>query len=191
MIRPIVFVIASLLAAGNAAAQSESGRAAFERSCPVCHGQAGKGRLAPALVPFTRGYQELLRIVRSGGAMMIGFSSAEISDAEVSAIEEHLRTFARRVARSRTLGHRRGGPAAFGTSRGADRQLRVAAARRARTARWSGRTSAPTRATRATRRWLTSTATTSIGWRSRGDGGPKKSRCPSSGPFPATSRPRR
>ena len=119
MIRPILFVIASLLAAGNAAAQSESGRAAFERSCSVCHGQAGQGRLAPALVPFTRGSQELLRIVRAGaGTMMNGFSAAEVSDADVGAIGDYLRglTPAAGTQAGTRSGTAASGPVTFGTS---------------------------------------------------------------------------
>ena len=63
---------------------AQDGRTVYERSCAACHGDRGQGRLAPALVPFTRGSQELLRIVRAGaGTMMNGFSAAEVSDADV------------------------------------------------------------------------------------------------------------
>ena len=77
--------------AGTAAAQS--GRDVYDRACAACHGEAGQGRLAPALVPFTRGSQELLRIVRAGaGTMMNGFSAAEVSDADVQGIEQYLKS---------------------------------------------------------------------------------------------------
>ena len=70
----------------------QDGKAVYDRACAACHGDNGQGRLAPALVPFTRGSQDLLRIVRAGaGDMMMGFSAAEVSDADVRAIEQYLR----------------------------------------------------------------------------------------------------
>ena len=90
-VRRFVLCFAFLSVATGAAAQS--GKAAYEKSCAACHGDTGQGRLAPALVPFTRGSQELLRIVRAGaGTMMNGFSAADVSDADVRAIEEYLRS---------------------------------------------------------------------------------------------------
>src|SRR5687768_3283561 len=64
MMRRMSAGIVFLFLAGNAAAQD--GKAAYERSCAACHGDRGQGQLAPGLVPFTRGSQEFLRIVRAG-----------------------------------------------------------------------------------------------------------------------------
>ena len=76
----------------GASVTAQDGRAVYERTCAACHGDAGQGRLAPALVPFTRGSQELLRIVRAGaGTMMNGFSVSDVSDPDVRAIEQYLR----------------------------------------------------------------------------------------------------
>ncbi len=75
----------------GARVSAQDGKAVYERACAACHGDAGQGRLAPALVPFTRGSQELLRIVRAGaGTMMNGFSASDVSDADVRAIEQYL-----------------------------------------------------------------------------------------------------
>ena len=74
------------------AAQNEVGKATFERICAICHGKDALGGLAPALLPFDRGSNGFKRTVRYGaGGMMMGFSAAEISDAEIVAIEGYLR----------------------------------------------------------------------------------------------------
>ena len=106
-----------LLLQGSLSAQS--GRMVYERSCATCHGDAGQGRLAPALVPFTRGSQELLRIVRAGaGTMMNGFSASEVSDADVRAIDEYLRSLkpAAAAAAGDVSGASRSAPVVFGAS---------------------------------------------------------------------------
>jgi len=115
----IVFALpfVGLLLQGSLSAQS--GRMVYERSCATCHGDAGQGRLAPALVPFTRGSQELLRIVRAGaGTMMNGFSASEVSDADVRAIDEYLRSLkpAAAAAAGDVSGASRSAPVVFGAS---------------------------------------------------------------------------
>ena len=73
--------------------RAQDGKAVYSRACASCHGDDAGGRLAPALVPFTRGSQDLLRIVRNGaGGMMTGFAAADVSDADVRAIESYLRS---------------------------------------------------------------------------------------------------
>lgn len=86
--------LAMLMAWALASApRAQDGGAAYARACASCHGDDGSGRLAPALVPFTRGSQDLLRIVRNGtGGMMTGFAAADVSDADVRAIEQYLRS---------------------------------------------------------------------------------------------------
>ena len=71
-------------------AQDDSGRVAFERSCAVCHGEQGRGDLAPPLVPLALGYRELLGVVREGGDQMMAFSRTEIDDDEVAAVQRYL-----------------------------------------------------------------------------------------------------
>jgi quinoprotein glucose dehydrogenase len=85
-----VSLLAFLTVTTRTAAQG--GQEAYERVCAACHGRQGQGQVAPALVPFARGDQDLLRIVRVGtGNMMTGFSAADIGDAEIRAIAEYLR----------------------------------------------------------------------------------------------------
>jgi quinoprotein glucose dehydrogenase len=87
----------------GARVSAQDGKAVYDSACAACHGDTGQGRLAPALVPFTRGSQELLRIVRAGaGTMMNGFSAADISDADVRAIEQYLRSLGAAAAQART-----------------------------------------------------------------------------------------
>src|SRR5262245_6482016 len=115
-VRRLILCVAFLSVTTSAAAQQ--GKAVYEKSCATCHGDAGQGRLAPALVPFTRGSQELLRIVRAGaGTMMNGFSAAEVSDADVRAIEEYLRSVKPTAASNGSgSGAPTSGPVVFGNS---------------------------------------------------------------------------
>ena len=111
-----IVALALLVAAFSTSAQD--GRQVYERACAACHGAEGQGTLAPALVPFTRGSQDLLRIVRAGaGNMMNGFSAAEVSNAEVRAIEQYLRGLSgRSAAASKPAGAAGGVPVTFGSS---------------------------------------------------------------------------
>jgi len=70
--------------------QNAPGRVAFEHTCAVCHGEQGRGSLAPPLVPLTLGYRELLGVVREGGDQMMAFSRTDISDAEVAGVQRYL-----------------------------------------------------------------------------------------------------
>jgi len=71
---------------------SQSGADAFQRVCQPCHGPDGKGAVAPALVPMTRGQAEVLGIVREGTGQMPPISTRELTDEEVTRIVEHLRS---------------------------------------------------------------------------------------------------
>ena len=71
-------------------AQNAGGRVAFEQPCAVCHGEQGRGSLAPPLVPLTLGYRELLGVVREGGDQMMAFSRTDISDEEVADVQRYL-----------------------------------------------------------------------------------------------------
>lgn len=71
-------------------AQNAGGRVAFEQACAVCHGEQGRGSLAPPLVPLTLGYRELLGVVREGGDQMMAFSRTDISDEEVADVQRYL-----------------------------------------------------------------------------------------------------
>lgn len=69
----------------------EEGKPAYDATCATCHGEAGGGGTAPALVPLTVVGNELLARVRNGGDMMAGASAADVSNAQVAAIERYLR----------------------------------------------------------------------------------------------------
>ena len=73
-------------------AQQEIGRRLFEEKCAVCHGATGDGGAGPALVPLSHDDRTLLQIVRNGGAQMPPFSSTAVTDADVRAVAEYLRT---------------------------------------------------------------------------------------------------
>jgi quinoprotein glucose dehydrogenase len=73
-----------------AASGPVSGQAAYERACVTCHGREGQGGTAPTLVPLTRSTNEILGVVRNGGAQMMAFSSADVSDTDVEAIVQYL-----------------------------------------------------------------------------------------------------
>jgi quinoprotein glucose dehydrogenase len=94
------------------------GRTAYERSCAACHGDRGQGRLAPALVPFTRSFEDLRRIVRTGAGngMMAPFSVADVSDADVRAIEQYLRSVKPEAAAGAEPSAERRAPVTFGSS---------------------------------------------------------------------------
>jgi cytochrome c5 len=68
-----------------------SGAAAYMRICQPCHGAEGRGGLAPALAPMTRGVGEVRAIVREGIGQMPPISLRELSEEEVSGIVEYLR----------------------------------------------------------------------------------------------------
>ncbi len=78
----------------------EEGKRAYDARCATCHGEAGDGGAAPALVPLAVGGSELLARVRNGGDMMAGFSAADVSDAQVAGIERYLKGLSSAAAAS-------------------------------------------------------------------------------------------
>jgi mono/diheme cytochrome c family protein len=81
--------------AGAAPAAAVSGEAAYAQVCEACHGARGGGGLAPGLVPMTKDADEVLGIVREGFGQMPPVSSRELSDAQVTAIVEYLKSINR------------------------------------------------------------------------------------------------
>jgi mono/diheme cytochrome c family protein len=65
---------------------------AYASVCQACHGEQGRNGIAPPLVPMTRTANEVLAIVREGIGQMPQVSSRELSDAQVLAIVEYLRS---------------------------------------------------------------------------------------------------
>ena len=73
------------------AAVARSGAQAY-LVCQSCHGANGRGGLAPTLAGLSKPVDEVLAIVRDGLGQMPPISSSELSDQEVTAIVEHLRS---------------------------------------------------------------------------------------------------
>jgi mono/diheme cytochrome c family protein len=71
------------------------GQRAFERICSGCHGPKAGGDVGPPLVPFHWVDREVLAIVREGNGMMPAMSARDISDEEVVAVAEYLRSLAK------------------------------------------------------------------------------------------------
>jgi mono/diheme cytochrome c family protein len=72
------------------------GQVAFDRVCKVCHGPEGRGDGAPRLTPFNRDYDEVLGIVREGTGQMPPISAREVSDKEVAAIVDYLKSLSQK-----------------------------------------------------------------------------------------------
>lgn len=73
----------------------ESGQAAFDRVCRVCHGPEGRGDGAPRLVPFSREYDEVIAIVREGTGQMPPISARALPDDGVAQIVAYLKLLSR------------------------------------------------------------------------------------------------
>ena len=69
------------------------GRPVYEKVCSRCHGPDGKGKQAPAVVPFGWNFSQALDIVRHGGPCgMPAFTESEVSDEELKEIVDYLKT---------------------------------------------------------------------------------------------------
>jgi mono/diheme cytochrome c family protein len=87
-----VLVVMVLLLCAPRAEPDNVGKTAFERICAGCHGNKGAGDIGPRLVPFTWSNREVFAIVREGNGMMPAMSVRDISDEEVTAVAEYLRS---------------------------------------------------------------------------------------------------
>jgi alcohol dehydrogenase (cytochrome c) len=74
------------------AAQSDIGKAVFDRNCAACHGSDATGSLGPALVPLAFSDADLLAVVRAGGSQMRPLTPRDLPDDAVRAIAVYLRT---------------------------------------------------------------------------------------------------
>ena len=81
--------------AGATVASRESGQAAFDRTCRVCHGSEARGDSAPRLLPFSRSVDELRATIREGRGQMPPISAQQVSDHEVVGLVEYLRSLSR------------------------------------------------------------------------------------------------
>ena len=91
-----VLVVASIVLAGVASraarAQANTGKMVFDQACASCHGSDATGSLGPALVPFELSDQDLIAVVRAGGAQMRPMASRDIADDDVRAVAVYLRS---------------------------------------------------------------------------------------------------
>ena len=83
---------AVLLAAvpASAAAQDHPGAEPYRQVCQLCHGAAGRGDIAPALVPFGFDAEYVLAVVREGYGQMPPISRRELDDDAVRQVAGYL-----------------------------------------------------------------------------------------------------
>ena len=83
-------VVCVAWALSAASAQDHPGAEPYQRVCQACHGELGKGDIAPPLVPGRFDPDYVLAVVREGFGQMPPVSTRELTDAEVRAIVAYL-----------------------------------------------------------------------------------------------------
>ena len=73
-----------------AVAQDHPGAQAYRQVCEFCHGTAGRGDIAPALVPFGFDAEYVLAVVREGYGQMPPISRRELDDDAVRRVAGYL-----------------------------------------------------------------------------------------------------
>ena len=76
--------------APSAAAQDHPGAQPYRQVCEFCHGAAGRGDIAPALVPFGFDAEYVLAVVREGYGQMPPISRRELDDDAVRQVAGYL-----------------------------------------------------------------------------------------------------
>ena len=74
----------------SAASQDHPGAQAYRQVCEFCHGTAGRGDIAPALVPFGFDAEYVLAVVREGYGQMPPISRRELDDDAVRQVAGYL-----------------------------------------------------------------------------------------------------
>ncbi len=99
-LRAVLMATALMTGAVPAAAQSadHAGKAPYDRNCGVCHGPAGRGNVAPPLVPLERTFDEVLAIVREGRGEMPPASANAVNDDAVRLIVDYLQAQQKKTA---------------------------------------------------------------------------------------------
>ena len=67
----------------EATAQEHPGAESYRQVCQLCHGERGRGDIAPALVPMGFDADYVLAVVREGYGQMPPISQRELSDDDV------------------------------------------------------------------------------------------------------------
>ena len=72
------------------AEQDHPGASSYRQVCQLCHGEGGRGDIAPPLVPLGFDVEYVLAVVRKGYGQMPPISQRELSDDEVRAAVRYL-----------------------------------------------------------------------------------------------------
>ena len=95
----MLFAVCLLLTlAAAAAAQEHPGGEPYRQVCQLCHGPAGRGDLAPSLVPLGYDVDYVLAVVREGYSQMPPISRRELSDDDVRQVVAYLQSLSPEAA---------------------------------------------------------------------------------------------
>ncbi len=86
----LAIVVCLAWATFASSAQDQPGTEPYQRVCQACHGELGKGDIAPPLVPGRFDPDYVLAVVREGFGQMPPISTRELTDDEVRAIVSYL-----------------------------------------------------------------------------------------------------
>jgi mono/diheme cytochrome c family protein len=85
-----VFTLSTLAVASAATTQEHPGAEPYELVCQSCHGEKGRGDIAPPLVPLEYDADYVLAIVREGYGQMPPISTRELTDEQVRQVASYL-----------------------------------------------------------------------------------------------------
>jgi mono/diheme cytochrome c family protein len=86
-------VLVMAVCAWTAGSATENpGERVYEANCRRCHGQEGRGAVAPSLIPFDWSDEEALDLIRHPVCDMPPVPESAVSDAEVAQIVAYLKT---------------------------------------------------------------------------------------------------
>lgn len=92
----VIGVVSSVMVMSVAAATRQSdpppGKAPFTRVCSGCHGPNAEGAQGPKIAGIELEYDDFLAKVRHSGGEMPSFSKNQISDDEVKAVFDYLKS---------------------------------------------------------------------------------------------------
>ena len=90
---------------GATAAQEHPGLESYRQVCQLCHGERGRGDIAPALVPLGFDAEYVLAVVREGYGQMPPISQRELSDDNVRQVVGYLESLSSSAAGSAQTGY--------------------------------------------------------------------------------------
>jgi cytochrome c551/c552 len=91
-------------AAEEPAETTADGQALYEKfGCSACHGPQGEGGVGPALNQAEWAADEVARIIRDGLGSMMAYKASVMSDAELEAIVQYVRTLGHDEAQARPM----------------------------------------------------------------------------------------